>query len=98
MCMGPPLCRYNAGKAYWVYPHVYGATITGYPAPRTALGLSPCVWGHPGPNVSLHVRPGSVPRGMVPPPAAEQAPRVRLVSPHVYGATIRVNQMALLAP
>src|SRR5690625_2823535 len=97
MCMGPPLCRYNAGKAYWVYPHVYGATMAGYPAPRTALGLSPCVWGHPRPEVSLHVLPGSIPMCMGPPRATYQPARLRRVYPHVYGATIPLKQMALLA-
>src|SRR5690625_7613743 len=69
MCMGPPLCRYNAGKAYWVYPHVYGATMAGYPAPRTALGLSPCVWGHPLPAATLHVVTAPIPMRVGPPRA-----------------------------
>src|SRR5690625_106088 len=69
MCMGPPRPGNTPPRRRWVYPHVYGATMAGYPAPRTALGLSPCVWGHPRPEVSLHVLPGSIPMCMGPPRA-----------------------------
>src|SRR5690625_5551361 len=97
MCMGPPLCRYNAGIAYWVYPHVYGATMAGYPAPRTALGLSPCVWGHPRPAVALRLLPGSIPMCMGPPRPTHQPARLLRGYPHVYGATPPVGETGGIA-
>src|SRR5690625_6349124 len=46
MCMGPPLLHFYADPSYWVYPHVYGATIMLAGAPAAGKGLARCVWGH----------------------------------------------------
>src|SRR5690625_1687543 len=53
MCMGPPHRLCEGTSEFWVYPHVYGATIGTAEDKRYAVGLSPCVWGH-RPLVSLH--------------------------------------------
>src|SRR5690625_5485686 len=43
MCMGPPYFPGYARSAYWVYPHVYGATRDVPSLPILRLGVSTCV-------------------------------------------------------
>ena len=46
MCMGPPMFFYLQQTKLWVYPHVYGATVSPKLQYGAIAGLSPCVWGH----------------------------------------------------
>src|SRR5690625_40850 len=80
----------------WVYPRVYGATLTKSTLPGSILGLSPCVRGHPQYRGDSRMGMGSIPVCTGPPQLCSGSLRAHRVYPRVYGATGSVDNYGRL--
>ena len=92
-CVGQPVGATRRLDDFTVYPHVCGATYTGYAVQNDVPGLSPRVWGNPLDRVGETIRMRSIPTCVGQPLIMSSIKSVLTVYPHVCGATISVLTM-----
>ena len=96
-CTGEPVSSCVGRWRCWVYPRVYGGTMSSTEKAGSAQGLSPRVRGNPGKRLNPPTKTRSIPACTGEPTFTSDASIMPKVYPRVYGGTEFQAQVVDLA-